>query len=115
MTVQLQYDPSLNKFSLLGVQNKVNTLLMTTSFQGTSLFMANGLLLIQNKSSGNTAMYNTLASTVGTVSGFSSSETLLFFFIFNQYYALQTNGLAVVNFNSGSNSLTFFSLTIPLL
>lgn len=113
--IQLQYDPATNMFAFLGTQNLTMTLLMTTPFQGTSLSMANGLLLIQNQASGNTAMYNTLTSTVGTVSGFSSNEILLFFFIFSKYYALLTNGLSLINFNSGSNTLTFFSLTIPLL
>lgn len=89
-------------------------LLMTTSFQGTSLLLSNSLLLIQNPALGGTALFNTATNTPGSVGGFSS-QVLVFFFIFGKYYALQRTGLALLSFNSGSNALTVFSLSIPLL
>lgn len=89
-------------------------LLMTTSFQGTSLLLSNSLMLVQNPALGGTALFNIATNTAGSASGFSS-QVLVFFFIFGKYYALQRSGLALLSFNSGSNTLTVFSLSVPLI
>lgn len=113
--VDLQFNPSTNRFGLVGVSNQNMTMIYATSFQANSLHLSNSLLLIQNSATGSTAMYNTGTSSIGTVSGFMSNEILVFFFIFNKFYAIQSNGLVLISFSNATNTLSLFSLTIPLL
>lgn len=68
-----------------------NHVIYTPSSTINFMQIANGLLMMQSNSTGQTFIYNLNSSTMGTASSVPLSQTFNFFYIYGAYYMLQSS------------------------
>jgi hypothetical protein len=91
-----------------------NTIIYTSPSPINSLLVASTLLLMQANSTGQTIIYNTNTSQLGTTSNIPTDQNLRFLSLLGKFYLLQSTGMSIVNYNSTTNVLSYGTLTSAL-
>jgi hypothetical protein len=95
-------------------QNISYTPIYSSTTPVTSLFITNGILMMQANATGISNIYDTSSQSMGTTINIPLNQTFNFFFIYNSFYILQSTGLCLLTYSSDTRTLSLSRVVVTL-